>query len=111
MSYDLAGWEGERPAGGAAAERVLDDLCKRYIGDAGDHPPTEHIPAYAAALIERWGDTTNEDEDAVPWSAGPLIGEGRGPLLYFSLRWSMADEISAQAAEAARSMGAACFDP
>jgi hypothetical protein len=111
MSYDLVVWEGERPADGATAERVLDGLYRLYIDGAEDHPPTERISAYVATLIERWGDTTSEDEDAVPWSAGPLIGEGRGPLLYFCLRWSMADEISAQAAAIAHSMGLVCFDP
>ncbi|MEW1772742.1 hypothetical protein [Streptomyces sp. NPDC086777] len=38
-------------------------------------------------------------------------GEARGPLVYFPMRWSMADEASAYVAILADSMGLVCFDP
>ncbi|MFI6033843.1 hypothetical protein ACIBBD_06675 [Streptomyces sp. NPDC051315] len=56
-------------------------------------------------------DDTGEDvEDTSPWSTGPLIGEVCGPLIYFPMRWSMAEEASAYAATLAHSMGLICFD-
>jgi hypothetical protein len=78
MSYDLAVWEGERPADDRAAGRAFTDLYDRYV------------------------DT---------WSTGPLIGEACGPLIYFPMRWSMAEEASTCAAALAHSMGRVCFDP
>lgn len=111
MSYDLAVWEGERPADDKAASRVFTDLYELYVDTDVEHPPTERIAAYVAALLERWYDLTEDEEDTSPWSTGPLIGEACGPLVYFPMRWSMADEASAYAATLADSMGLVCFDP
>ena len=110
MSYDLAVWEGERPADDAAAAQCFSDLYDRFIDtEEPATPPTERIVAFVAGLLERWPDLT-EDEDS-PWSTGPLIGEARGPLLYFPMSWSRADEASVYAAELAASMSLNCFDP
>ncbi|MGW7075974.1 hypothetical protein [Streptomyces sp. NPDC054866] len=111
MSYDLAVWEGERPADGKAAARAFTGLYERYVDTDAEHPPTKRIAAYVAALLERWCDLTEDEEDASPWSTGPLIGEARGPLVYFPMRWSMAEETSSYAATLADSMGLVCFDP
>jgi hypothetical protein len=111
MSYDLAVWEGERPAGNKAAARAFTALYERYVDTDAEHPPTERIAAYVSALLERWCDLTEDEEDSSPWSTGPLIGEARGPLIYFPMRWSMAEEASAYAAAVADSMGLVCFDP
>ncbi|MFH9547692.1 hypothetical protein [Streptomyces sp. NPDC017435] len=108
MSYDLAVWEGERPADDKAAVRAFND---RYVDREAEHAPTERIAAYVAALLERWYDMTEDVEDTSPWSTGPLIGEARGPLIYFPMRWSMAEEASTYAATLAHSMGLVCFDP
>ncbi|MFE6225055.1 hypothetical protein [Streptomyces sp. NPDC057854] len=67
-----------------------------------EEPPSERIAGYVAALLERWCDVTEDEEDASPWSTGPLI--------YFAMRWSMAEEASAYAAAVAESMGLVCFD-
>lgn len=111
MSYDLAVWEGERPADDKAAGRAFNDLYDRLIDAEVRQPPTERIAAYVAALLERWCDLTEDEDDSSPWSTGPLIGEARGPLIYFPMRWSMAEEASAFAVDVAQSMGLICFDP
>ncbi|MER6538633.1 hypothetical protein ABT215_33555 [Streptomyces sp900105755] len=111
MSYDLAVWEGERPADDKAAARVFTDLYERYVHADVEHPPAERIVAYVAALLEQWCDLTEDEEDTSPWSTEPLIGEACGPLIYFPLRWSMAEEASTYAAALAESMGLVCFDP
>ncbi|MEU4213678.1 hypothetical protein AB0F13_27480 [Streptomyces sp. NPDC026206] len=85
------------------------DLHDRYIGTEPAVPPVERIAAFVSALLERWPDLT--EDDISPWSTGPLIREARGPLIYFPMRWSMAAEASAHAAEIAWSMGLNCFDP
>ncbi|MFE2473085.1 hypothetical protein [Streptomyces mirabilis] len=111
MSYDLAVWEGERPADDKTAVQVFNDLYDRLIDAETHQPPTERIADYVAALLERWCDLAEDEDDASPWSTGPLIGEARGPLVYFPMRWSMAEVASAFAANLARSMGLVCFDP
>lgn len=112
MSYDLAVWEGERPADDAAAARCFRGLYDRFMDtEEPAVPPSERIAAFVAALLERWPDLAEDDDDTSPWSTAPLIGEARGPLIYFPMRWSMADEASAHAAEVASSMGLNCYDP
>ncbi|MBZ4323223.1 hypothetical protein [Streptomyces huiliensis] len=110
MSYDLAVWEGERPPDDRAAGRTFSDLYNRYIDGEAEAPPSERIATYVAVLLERWCDVTEDEEDASPWSTGPLIDEASGPLIYFAMRWSMAEEVSAYAAAVADAMGLVCFD-
>lgn len=111
MSYDLAVWDGERPADDKAAERVFNDLYDRLMETGTDEPPTERIREYVAGLLERWCDLAEDDDDTSPWSTGPLLGEARGSLIYFPMRWSTAEEASGFAADLARSMDLVCFDP
>ncbi|MFE7674094.1 hypothetical protein ACFU5N_17960 [Streptomyces albidoflavus] len=110
MTYDLAVWEGEKPADDKTAGQVFSDLYDRYIDSEAEESPSERIAAYVAVLLERWCDLTEDDEDTSPWSAGPLIDCADGPLIYFPMRWSMAEEASAYAVAVAESMGLVCFD-
>lgn len=111
MTYDLAVWEGDRPADDKAAANIFRTLYDQYIDSETEHAPVDRIAAYVAGLLERWCDITEDVEDSSPWSTGPLIREASGPLVYFPMRWSMADEASAFAAELAASMDLVCFDP
>jgi hypothetical protein len=70
MSYDLAVWEGGRPADDKAAGRAFTELYARYVDTDVEHPPTERIAAYVAALLERWCDLTEDLYDTSPWSPG-----------------------------------------
>ncbi|MFH8492001.1 hypothetical protein [Streptomyces longisporoflavus] len=110
MSYDLAVWEGRRPADDRTAGRVFNTLHDRYLDGETAEPPSERITAYVAALLERWCDITRDEEETSPWSVGPLIDSASGPLMYFGMDWSRAGETSAYAAELADSMGLVCFD-
>ncbi len=110
MTYDLAVWEGERPADDKTAGQIFSDLYVRYIDGETEEPPSPRIAAYVAVLLEQWCDITADEDDSSPWSTGPLIDEAGGPLLYFAMRWSMAEEASAYAAAVADSMGLVCFD-
>ncbi|SHM90764.1 hypothetical protein [Actinacidiphila paucisporea] len=110
MTYDLAVWEGDKPADDKTAGRVFSDLYDRYIDSEVEEPPSERIAAYVTVLLERWCDISEDEEDTSPWSTGPLIGEASGPLIYFPMRWSMAEEASAYAVTVAESMGLVCFD-
>ncbi|MFJ8979519.1 hypothetical protein [Streptomyces sp. NPDC102282] len=110
MSYDLAVWEGDRPPDDKTARRFCSDLYDRYLDGEGGEPASELIAAYVTALLERWCDITEDEEETSPWSIGPLIDGASGPLIYFGMSWSMAEEASAYAAALADSMGLICFD-
>jgi hypothetical protein len=110
MTYDLAVWEGERPDESDAAE-VFSALYDRYIA-GGESPPTPAIRAYVQALLVRWhemGDPRDVD-DTSPWSDAPLMNNASGPIIYFAMRYSMADEVSAACAQMAAERGLVCFD-
>jgi hypothetical protein len=109
MSYDLAVWDGDRPATDEAALAAYLDLYDRYIDVEELAPPRPSIQRYVAALLERWPDL--EIEERSPWSTGSLMGNASGPIIYFAMVYSQAREASAWAAEVADSHGLVCFDP
>ncbi|GAA2340223.1 hypothetical protein GCM10010431_74590 [Streptomyces kunmingensis] len=75
MSYDLAVWEGERPADDAAAARLFSDPLDPYIGmDEPAVPRAARIEAFVAVFLRRRPDLTGDDDDDSPWSTAPLIG-------------------------------------
>lgn len=110
MTYDLAVWEGERPPDAAAGD-AFERLYEKYLGSADDVPPTAAIREYVTALLARWIDMTEDEEDISPWSDGPLMNNASGPIIYFAMRYSMAEEVSAAAAQMAADRGLVCFDP
>ncbi|MDX3119216.1 hypothetical protein [Streptomyces scabiei] len=110
MSYDLAVWEGVRPADDKSARRSFSDLYGRYLDGEVKEPPCERITAYIAALTDRWCDITEDEDETSPWSVGPLMDSASGPLVYFGLAWGSAEEASVYAAAVAESMGLICFD-
>jgi len=103
MSFDLAVWEGARPADNVAAGRTYNEMFDRYDDEEEETPATERIAAYVEALMRRW-----PQNDAGPWSVEP---ETSGPFAYLCVVWSMADEVPAYAAKLAASMGLVCYDP
>ncbi|MCG5450784.1 hypothetical protein [Micromonospora hortensis] len=111
MSYDLAVWEGEQPADDAAAGEVYDQFYDTYM-DGEEQVPTPRIRAYVLALLARWAEELpDDDEDVSPWSASPLMDEASGPMVYFTMRYSMCEEVSAEAARMAAAHGLVCYDP
>jgi hypothetical protein len=103
VKYDLAVWEGDVPADDKAAGQEFEELYERYFVAA---PRRAHpaIRAYLEELGERWP----EGEDG-PW-AGPLSESASGPIAYFSMAYSRADEVSEGAARLAAEHGLVCFD-
>lgn len=114
MSYDLAVWEGPRPVDDAAASVAFEDLYAEFVGGQSV-PPTALIRHYVGELVGRWPDLSpdddDEDEDASPWSDGPLINNASGPLFYFGMVFSKYQHAAQFAAERARTLGLVCFDP
>lgn len=106
MTYDMAVWEGERPASDEQAGEIFSALYDRYLESEGlDVSPTDRIRHYVEALLERWPD----DEDG-PWATSPLMDEASGPIIYFPMSYSRADEVSAYCAQIAAEHRLICFD-
>ncbi|WP_460492039.1 hypothetical protein [Dactylosporangium cerinum] len=111
VSYDLAVWEGDRPANDVVAAAEFKRLYDRYMGSAAPVEPTARIAAYVAALLARFPDIGTDAGEDSPWSTAPLMGEARGPLVYFPMVLGWADEVSAWAAQLAGVHGLNCYDP
>ncbi|MFF0152383.1 hypothetical protein [Micromonospora sp. NPDC005203] len=109
MSYDLAVWEADRPANDEAAGEAYDALYQRYF-ESEDQPPTPRIRAYVDAVVARWPDPYGHDAELHPLSNG-LIDQTSGPMVYFTMRFSRSDEVSAAAARIAAEHGLVCYDP
>jgi hypothetical protein len=111
----MAVWEGPTPASDGEATRTFEELYDRFIESDADVPPTERITEYVRALLEPYPDLDELDDDAVddsPWADSPLIGNARGPFIYFSMVANdAANEAWRHAVATARSMGLVCFDP
>jgi hypothetical protein len=114
MSYDLTVWEGPIPESDNEALSTYEQLRERHMSSDGlDELPeiSPAIEAYVDALLERWPDIGTEGGESSPWSDGPLIFNASGPMIYFGMQHSRAEEASAYAASVARSHGLVCFDP
>lgn len=111
MSYDLAVWEGEPPSNDLAAAAEFKLLFARYMAAGEPLAPTPRIAWYVQALLDRFPDIGTEAGQDGPWSTEALMGEARGPLVYFPMVWSRREEVSAWAAQVAEGLGLNCFDP
>jgi hypothetical protein len=105
VSYDLAVWEGDVPQDDKAAAQVFEELYERYFTESPRRPHAQ-IRAYVEELVEKWP----ENEEDGPWSTEPLIDNASGPIVYFSMVYSRADEVSEAATQIAADHGLVCFD-
>ena len=111
VSYDLAVWEGDRPSDDGAAALEFQRLYDRYVASDDPVEPTPRVTACVIALLDRYPDIDAAAGEDSPWSTGPLMGEARGPLVYFPMVWSRSEEVSAWAADLAEQHQLNCYDP
>jgi hypothetical protein len=111
VSYDLAVWEGDQPESAEAASAMFRDLCDRYLEADPTREPTPRIKRYAEALLARWPDIDDATAESSPWASAPLIDEAIGPVMYFPMAFSQAEEAADFAATLAWAHGLVCFDP
>jgi len=113
VSFDLAVWEGPIPDGDEAALSEFERLMDLWQGDdpPPDGEPTPAIRAYVDALLSRWPDITTDEGEASPWADGPLLNNATGPVVYFAMLWSRAEDAATFAAATAKAHGLVCFDP
>jgi hypothetical protein len=111
MSYNLAVWEGERPKTNAEAKKTFEALFAQHQEAEKSPKPTPAIRRYVKALLVKYPDLDDDNEDECPWSDSPLINNAAGPIFYFAMVFSQAKIASAFAAKLAKEHGLVCFDP
>jgi hypothetical protein len=111
MSYNLAVWEGHRPKTHVEAKSTFEALFAQYQETETSIEPTSAIRRYVLALLAKYPDLGDDNEDECPWSDSPLINNASGPLFYFAMVFSQAETASQFAAELAKNHALVCFDP
>jgi len=115
VSFDLAVWDGARPATDKEASAVHEALYEKWFGgivdNDRDNSLTPSISRYVEAFLQRWPDITTDEGDSSPWADGPLINNAAGNYFYFAIVWSKGEEAATFCAEVARTHGLVCFDP
>jgi hypothetical protein len=112
VSYDIAVWEGDRPANDAAALETYNELWARY--EDTDEPASDRILSYIEELTAKYpdlDDLPDDDVDDSPWADSPLQRNVMGPFFYFALVPSKAGETVPFIVETARRHELVCFDP
>jgi AcrR family transcriptional regulator len=112
MSFDIAVWEGPRPASDQEAEALFADLADRYL-EGDPSAPTEAIVAFVRELVEVYPDDLPDErvDDECIWASMPVLGDAAGPIAYLTIRWSDAERATPTIAALARRRGLVCFDP
>jgi hypothetical protein len=113
MSYDLAVWEGARPATDIKALQLFHRLYDNFMDSGEFVQASPQIQSYVAKLLDRWPeiDAQSEVDKSCPWVHRPLIHHASGPLIYFAIRSSRAFDVVPYAAQLATDNGLVCFDP
>jgi hypothetical protein len=115
MSYDLAVWDGPKPANNAEATaeygRRMDAMEETFDGPDEHAPPTPAIQTFIEAALARFPELDDDSGPECPWAASPLEGEAVGDLIYFPMTFSGAEYARDPLAEIADSLGLVCFDP
>lgn len=111
MSYNLAVWQGQRPNTDAEAMQTFEALFEQYQQAEQFPEPTPAIRRYVEALLAKYPDLDDDNEDECPWSDAPLIDNATGPIFYFGMVFSQAETASSFAASLAKAHGLVCFDP
>lgn len=115
MSYDLAVWDGPKPADDELAlaeyERRMDAMEQALDDGDTDLEPTPAIQAFVDAALSLFPELDEESGPECPWASSPLEAEAVGDFIYFPLTFSGAEYARDPLAEVADSLGLVCFDP
>ena len=114
MSYDLAVWVGAAPESDAASQaeytRQMDAMEAAIQGNV-EVEPHPRLLTFADALLARYPDLDDDNEDVSPWADAPLKNNIVGDLFYFAMAPSRADVATSFIVKTANAHGLVCFDP
>jgi hypothetical protein len=104
-------WVGEAPATDAEARNTYLRMASEYLESDETFEPHPALVAFCDELLSHWPDITTDAGDDSPWSDGPLANNITGPLFYFGMSYSQADDAIPWIVQVARRRGLVCFDP
>ena len=109
MTYDLAVWEGPKPADNARAateyERRMDAMEEALAAREDTPAPTPAIQAFLGAALARFPELNQDSGRDCPWATAPLKDEAIGDLICFPMTFSGAEYARDPLAEIADSLG------
>jgi hypothetical protein len=111
MSFDLAVWEGPRPASKAKALAEYQRLMDGWQTPDAYGEPSPAIRRYVDTLLAKWPDTDTDAGEGSPWTCCPLISNASGSLVYLTLEWKTPPGTIWYCALTATEQGLICFDP
>lgn len=110
MNYDLAVWEGPRPADHDEAARHCDAALKAM--EAEQRQPTAAMGAFISALLSVWPDQDSESDDCA-WAEAPLLPRSvSGSAAYLSMKRDLGKtKVAPDVIRLASQHGLNVFDP
>lgn len=110
MGYQLAVWEGPRPADDEAGGARFQAMAAQHLVDE----PTEPTPAickFVEALTTIWTDDPQDPRsERSPWKGSPVLGDASGPIVFLNLRLRAELIVSTVIASIAEDHGLVTFD-
>lgn len=116
VTYDVAVWDGDRPANAEAASDTLDRLldAEEARAEAGlpQAPLSAGLDAFLSDLLDHWPEIDQPNGQNSPWAMSDLREDASGQVCYLCMTTSpLLDEAVAYIAALARKHGLVCFDP
>ena len=110
MGYQLAVWEGVRPATDDAGIEQFNSLAHQHlVGEPTE--PTPAIRGFIDALTTVWTDDPNDRRwKTSPWKDAPLIEAASGPMVFLDLALRADIIISTVIASIAQDHGLVTLD-
>ena len=110
MGYQLAVWEGIRPADDDAGIEQFQALAGQHlVGEPSE--PTPAIRSFLEALTTVWTDDLHDPRwEKSPWKHAPLINAASGPIVFLNLRFRSEVIISTVIAAIAEDHGLVTLD-
>lgn len=109
MGYQLAVWEGERPADDAGEREFRAVAQQHLVGEPAE--PTPAIRKFVAALTEMWTDDSEDPRwEGSPWKWPPILEDASGPVILLDLTLSSGLVAGTIIASLAQEHGLVTFD-
>lgn len=110
MGYQLAVWEGPRPADDDAGGEKFQAMAEQHLMDE----PTEPTPAirkFVEALTTVWTDDPDDPRfERSPWKSSSVLSSASGPMVFLNLRLRAELIVSTVIASIAEDHGLVTFD-
>lgn len=110
MGYQIAVWEGKRPADDTAGSHECQSMLQRHLIN-DPQPPTPRIRQFVEALRATWTDDPSDPHwETSPWKCVPAFSEVSGPVILLDLALEVGVIAGIVVAATAEEHGLVAFD-